>query len=691
MSAALKPFTLLEQALELAATGLPVFPCGANKRPCIPKDEGGNGHDDATTDPAKVRELFAHRSARLIGVPTGKRSGFDILDLDYRNGAEEWEEQHVNLLPETRTHQSKSGGRHLVLRHHPGLRNSASKIGPGVDVRAEGGYACWPPSPGYSVIHDAEAADWPEWLLKLARKPEPVPARPVTVPAEPISSRRLQAFIDKQLGHVRGAPDGMKHDTLLRSGRAIGGVVEQAGLSADGAIGLLVAALPPSVLDWNSARQTAAWAVAEGRKAPLQLEDRPGPGQRQHSTGTISPPEPTPHPGPVDVAPQVQPTSLPTDTGLEFDADEWDEGTLPVRPWVSPGYLLRQAVTVLVGAGAAGKSSLMIAWTVALARNQSFHRMTPRHACRVLIFNAEDGPDEQKLRFSAALRSFNATPTDLKGLVLRVSTTKLGRLVGPVDGVIGFLPAMQKLEQQIAEFKPDVVMLDPMIELHAADENDNGGIREVMSHFRTLAVRYNLALVIAHHTRKGAIIPGDPDGARGASAIVGAARIVMTAVTMSEPEAEAFGISEKTRKSYFRLDGAKSNHAALQEAEWFEKVPHQLANGEWAVTVTPWDAPEDVIDLDTRNAIIAGAEAGSSEGPWSPRIGSDARSIRQLFVRHGVTTKKGQVALLNEAMTSLGFTIATFRRAKDRVKAQGLRSKNGLPDNVRWLEDEELE
>ena len=690
MSAAFQSVSLVDQALELAAAGLPVFPCGANKRPCIPKDEGGNGHDDATTDPAKVRELFKHGSARLIGVPTGTRSGFDILDLDYRNGAAEWEEKHVNLLPETRTHQSKSGGRHLVLRHHPGLRNSASKIARGVDVRAEGGYACWPPSPGYSLVHDAEPVDWPEWLLKLARKPEPVPARRAITLAEPISSRRLQAFIEKQLGHVRGAPDGMKHDTLLRSGRAIGGVVEQAGLSDEGAIGLLIAALPASVLDWNSARETAAWAVAEGRKAPLQLDDRPNPKTGDRVT-SFQPEqdEPPPHPG-LSSSPTKR-DARPVETGLEFDAAEWHEASLPVRPWVAPGYLLRQAITVIVGAGAAGKSSLMIVWAIALALDRQFHRMTPRHGCRVLIFNAEDGPDEQKLRFSAALRSFGATPADLKDVVLRVSTTKLGRLIGNVEGAIGFLPAMTKLEEQIALFQPDVVMLDPMIELHAADENDNGGIREVMAHFRTLAVRHNLALVLAHHTRKGAIIPGDPDGARGASAIVGAARIVMTAVTMSEPEAEAFGISEKARKSYFRLDGAKSNHAALQDAECFEKVAHQLANDEWAVTVTPWEAPEDVVDLDTRTAIIAGAEHGSPEGPWSPRLGNDARSIRQLFVLHGVTTRKGQQGFLNEMMTSLGFTIASFRRAKDRVKAQGLRSRNGRPDNVRWLEDGELE
>ena len=41
---------LLDLALNLAAFGLPVFPRGARKFPCIAKAEGGNGFHDATTD-----------------------------------------------------------------------------------------------------------------------------------------------------------------------------------------------------------------------------------------------------------------------------------------------------------------------------------------------------------------------------------------------------------------------------------------------------------------------------------------------------------------------------------------------------------------------------------------------------------------------------------------------------------------
>src|SRR5438128_2284271 len=102
---------LIADALQLAAAGLPVFPRAGNKMPAIPKKEGGHGFHDASTDPVIVRRLFSRSNATLIGVPTGERSGFDVLDLDYRHGAAAWEQPNLYRLPETRIHQTQSGGR----------------------------------------------------------------------------------------------------------------------------------------------------------------------------------------------------------------------------------------------------------------------------------------------------------------------------------------------------------------------------------------------------------------------------------------------------------------------------------------------------------------------------------------------------------------------------------------------------
>ena len=180
--------TVLDLALEIAALGFPVFPCGANKKPAIPKAKGGHGFLDASTDRGEIRRLFAFPGAALVGVPTGTRSGLDVLDVDYRNGGGAWEQVNAHRLPRTRTHGTLHGGRHYVLRHAPGVRNSTSLLAQGIDIRGDGGYACWPPSGGYSVISDAPIADWPDWLLKLVLA-RPVAERPAGIPVSTRSRR----------------------------------------------------------------------------------------------------------------------------------------------------------------------------------------------------------------------------------------------------------------------------------------------------------------------------------------------------------------------------------------------------------------------------------------------------------------------------------------------------------------------
>src|SRR5262252_2372479 len=97
---------------------LPVFPCAADdKRPLV----------KAWKTAAKPIEPPSHWP--LVGVPTGARSGFDVLDVDAEGLA--WFD--AQSLPLTRMHESRSGGFHLLFRHAPKLRNSAdTRIAKGI-------------------------------------------------------------------------------------------------------------------------------------------------------------------------------------------------------------------------------------------------------------------------------------------------------------------------------------------------------------------------------------------------------------------------------------------------------------------------------------------------------------------------------------------------------------------------------
>ena len=151
---------ILNKAIKLGESGIPVFPCLENKAPAC-----SGGFKVATKDPKEIERLFRKYRAILIGVPTGVTSGISVLDIDPKNGGNDWYNENRDKFEITRIHQTRSGGLHLLFKHKNGLRCSGSKIAAGIDIRADGGYIIWWPANNLPVLCDVPMAEWPEWVL----------------------------------------------------------------------------------------------------------------------------------------------------------------------------------------------------------------------------------------------------------------------------------------------------------------------------------------------------------------------------------------------------------------------------------------------------------------------------------------------------------------------------------------------
>jgi hypothetical protein len=150
--------SVLETALDLAARGVPCFPCNAKKEPTCPQ-----GFKAAATDAGTLRYLWGRYPGALIGVPTGGK--FVVIDFDFAKYPEAKIFHDKIELPVTRIHGTGSGGLHYLFQPNAAIRCTTSKIHSGVDSRGNGGYIIWWPHQGLEVFNPAALAPVPDVFI----------------------------------------------------------------------------------------------------------------------------------------------------------------------------------------------------------------------------------------------------------------------------------------------------------------------------------------------------------------------------------------------------------------------------------------------------------------------------------------------------------------------------------------------
>lgn len=233
----------LAHALSAAERGLAVIPLSRTKLPALrsphrdapsaqpaaPPCHGecgrfGHGVYDASTDPARIRELFAAAPwstgyGIACGLPPHHLIG---VDLDVKTGTDasvalrELALRHLFTIPATVVVLTPSGGRHLWLTGPPDVvvPNSAGRLAPGIDIRGAGGYLVGPGSRTDQGVYAAAPgtahlppAPCPPALLRLLLPPPRAPHQPVP----PSSGRHGQGLVQ----FVLAAHEGQRNTRLF--------------------------------------------------------------------------------------------------------------------------------------------------------------------------------------------------------------------------------------------------------------------------------------------------------------------------------------------------------------------------------------------------------------------------------------------------------------------------------------------
>lgn len=184
MSMTTRTDELVEACERLTKLGWLVFPA-ANKKPLTP-----NGFYDASSNMNTIRRWWTQHPDAQIAGRTGATTDTAVIDVDPRHGGHltlDDLEAEYGRVPDTVESITGSGGRHLFYAYPGGdLRSGVDVLGPGVDLRANGGYVILPPSlhengqyyewEASSVPGEAEIASFPAWALDLIAKSKAKPA-----------------------------------------------------------------------------------------------------------------------------------------------------------------------------------------------------------------------------------------------------------------------------------------------------------------------------------------------------------------------------------------------------------------------------------------------------------------------------------------------------------------------------------
>lgn len=226
---------------------------------------------DWPNNPSSADEIAAHRAAGgNTGLITGQASGVVVVDVDEAKGG-----IMPDLLPDTVTVRT-GGGWHLYFSYTMPLGNSAGKLGPHLDIKADRGQvvaagsvhpetgAIYEYAPGKSPSEIA-LAPLPEWIIEavtLTRPPEPKPVLTDFLPW-----RNVDAALDCAAQIVASAMKGSRNDTLNKQAFKMG-QLECRGLQKEKARRMLVAAAETAGLTQREAEETFDSGWNKGTLSP---------------------------------------------------------------------------------------------------------------------------------------------------------------------------------------------------------------------------------------------------------------------------------------------------------------------------------------------------------------------------------------------------------------------------------------
>ncbi len=285
---------------------------------------------------------------------------------------------------------------------------------------------------------------------------------------------------------------------------------------------------------------------------------------------------------------------------------------LPEDDTFVEGLLCRGDKLLLFGAEKTGKSLLATNWGIELARGEPLSTIfNTTRALKVLYFQSEISRKRMQNRI-LKMFSKKVPPRSRFEIVDRKALTILEEA--------NFKLVCRKIE----EFKPDVVVFDPLFKFTYANLSDSDIITKAILTLDSILQRYQVAIIIVHHTRKPA--PGDVEKFREGSFAEAYGSRFLTAdadsmVKVARPKAK----DRKLIKLYFQGRDEDIDPVEIRRDETL-----------WFCPITPAERLEDTLSILIETIDEHDPKAGELETILGQRIGGSGKTVRENIINPAI-------------------------------------------------------
>lgn len=472
---------MMEQALQYAAAGLPVFPlweptavnvcsCSHGASDVLPSGDKhskgkhprtAHGLADATTNLDQIRRWWTQWPNANIGVRTG--DGIGVVDLDGPEGLASG--RSMGLMSPVRTITGRGEQLwYLIQEGQKLVTRQAKKLAPGVDTRGTGGFVVVPPS-----LHpNGKRYCWAGSPICRDLLP-PLPTIFIEQKKLPgLVKRNEQGWIAEAIKEMQ---NGHIHNTLVR----VLGKFRHHNFSEEDTYALL---------------------------QPHALENgKPYEGLRGKITEIWSRYE-----APIPVGGPSKSESIE-----DFLKD------IQKPEWICEPYVAKKSIGFVAGLPETLKTWLCVDLAVEATRDTgTWCGLFPIKQTKVLFIDQERFKGETQRRFNALLAAKGLQKNDLGNRLFVKSGTTI-RL--NIDS------SYQAFRTELLEMMPGIVIVDSFATFHTVPENDKAEIQKVLERVKTLRNEIGCTFLFIHHENKNAYPNGEPQGEPNMSTLSGSTGI----------------------------------------------------------------------------------------------------------------------------------------------------------------------